>query len=84
MINTGKIAQFFAEGQAREWRSGARGGRWRKGGEVARHRVDARGQWKRQFEFPILLTRRLQAAIPVRRVQPSSRPVRPPVVRAQR
>ena len=39
----------------------ARGGRWRsagtrrrEGGQVARHRVGARGQWKRPFEFPIL------------------------------
>ena len=41
-------------GEAGEWLSVTRGGRWRKGGQVARHRVDARGQWKRPFEFPIL------------------------------
>jgi hypothetical protein len=32
----------------------ARGGRWRESGQVARHRVGARDQWKRPFEFPIL------------------------------
>ncbi len=56
-------------GLASRWRAGAaggglpvaRGGRWgaagrrrREGGQVARHRVGARSQWKRPFEFPIL------------------------------